>query len=394
VTGGRKFWYLDAIDTRGGLAIATQRDRDLTRSRLVEAGPSVFVAPPAFVPEYIESRGTAFGLSRGHAQLGVFIGDEEVPFDSLAAVAEFVRRAYLRGAGGDGAGENGGPRPPTPPPEGGEPSDGLIPMHPSGEHDLAVSLIGAGTVNKALSAKLEVGYADKGTAIFIERSDKIESAENHRRLARGALRTLHELVRRRPSGQANKLNWFISFEKLLGFMMRMGLWPLLSAEVQGGDLFTWLFGDKHARQTPYDDNIREDFNMYSHWARFWGGAHWAWQMSTDAFDELAYFPVPPGALPLARPDANNLQALLTVYVATPQTVLAYEIAEMVIFAAACLNVRGEFTPRDWVNKHELQRSFASQLVNAAGIWLSANVPKLVYASKVESLIEDASQVPA
>ena len=97
-------WYVDAIDVRGGMAVGTQRNRDLMQDSWNESGPSVFISPPAFALNSCRPERQALPLLRNFAQTGLFNDGQEVPFDSLAALAEFVRRSYLRGTGGDGAG--------------------------------------------------------------------------------------------------------------------------------------------------------------------------------------------------------------------------------------------------------------------------------------------------
>jgi hypothetical protein len=106
------WWFIDAIDPRGGLAVATWRESDLLDEKgALPEGPSIFVGPPTFVPELVASRATGFALARVSGQIGLFDDKGEIPFKGPAEVVEFVRRTYLRGAGGDGAGESGG----TPP---------------------------------------------------------------------------------------------------------------------------------------------------------------------------------------------------------------------------------------------------------------------------------------
>lgn len=111
-------WQIDALDPRGGIAFASWREFSLTDevSELREA-PCVMICAPYFRPEPVASRALARSAPRGCFQIGVFAGESEVSFTTLEAVAEFVRRIYVRSAGSDGI--EGGSTPVPPRPEGG-----------------------------------------------------------------------------------------------------------------------------------------------------------------------------------------------------------------------------------------------------------------------------------
>jgi hypothetical protein len=402
-------WFIDAIDARGGLAIVTQRQSDLKLNASADAGASVFISPPSFTPEFVGSRSIGFALARNRGQLGLFHLDDEVPFDSLAAVAEFVRRSYLRGAGGDGTGENGGSSPP-PSPEGGEPPDepteGLRGIEGGGESavetDPVVALLAVARINSEHSKQLPIGKSHPGESLPKPVGTARTADSRRRRLARGALRVLHELIRRRPNRQPDKLYWLATLEKLVFVLTRMALWPVIIEEFHHGTaLVSWVYG-KNYRPSGPDHWLYEFLEEYPRRGRgpwYWVDMYWATWSMTDTFDDLAVLPVPPRTVPFAPKDGQNLQALLSAASATPEQTLQakngaleQECAELALFAAACLNLGGEHSPHFWDTDSCVQ--FADRIAIRAQTWLGTNIPKFVYATDVENLIVQASAIPA
>jgi hypothetical protein len=401
-------WFNDAIDARGGLAIATQRLSDLKLDTLDDCGASVFISPPSFLPEYVGSRSVGFALARNRAQPGLFHQDDEVPFDSLAAVAEFVRRSYLRGAGGDGTGENGGSAPP-PSPEGGEPRDspdGLRGIESGGESatgtDPAAALLAVATMNSTHSRSLKIGMSSLGETLSKPIGAASTTDTRRRRLARGALRVLRELIRRRPNGQPDKLHWVSTLEKLLLVLTRMALWPVMVEEFHNHDAAAWLFGRNYQPVDQFDYYLYRFFSEYPERHPFyWLDSRWPVWTMTDMFDDLATFPVPPRTVPFAVKDGQNLQALLSAAAATPEQLLhtkdnalEQECAELAVFAAACLNLGGEYSPGLRYSHDDSYVEFVDRLANRSQTWLGGNVPRFVYAPEVEMLIAQASAIPA
>jgi hypothetical protein len=402
-------WFIDAIDARGGLAIATQRQTDLKLDASADAGASVFISPPAFSPEFVGSRSIGFALARNRGQLGLFHMDDEVPFDNLAAVAEFVRRSYLRGAGGDGTGENGGSSPP-PSPEGGEPPDepteGLRGIEGGDESavgtDPVAALLRLARINSGHSKQLPIGKSHPGETLSKPVGTATEADLRRRRLARGALRVVRELIRRRPNRQPDKLHWVTTLEKLAFVVTRMALWPVMLEEFHHEDAVSWVYGRS------YRPGEAPDYTLYNLFQRtpegrpwYWLDWYWAGWAMTDTFDDLAVFPVPPTTVPFAAKDGQNLQALLSAAAATPEQmlhtnngVLEYECAELALFAAACLNLGGERSLGLWRPHTDSWVQFVDHLAVRAQTWLGDNIPRFVYATEVEELIAQASGVPA
>jgi hypothetical protein len=89
-----KSWYIDSIEPRGGLAFTTRRDAEKS-DRPLEEGATVFMTAPAFEAELVGSRAIALAAERAGFQVGVILRGEELPFPTLEAVRDFVRRVYV-----------------------------------------------------------------------------------------------------------------------------------------------------------------------------------------------------------------------------------------------------------------------------------------------------------
>ena len=111
-------WYIDTLDARSGYAFASYRVADLNEATaLSDNCETVFIEAPYFVPERVGSRTLSLGAERAGFQAGLYLenGEEEVPFPTLEALTDFVRRAYGSGGASDGG---GGVTPPLTPQSG------------------------------------------------------------------------------------------------------------------------------------------------------------------------------------------------------------------------------------------------------------------------------------
>jgi hypothetical protein len=126
-------WYIDALDARAGIGLATYRDADLHTYTIDLGKPAVFIGPPFFQGESVASRAIGFAATRGSFQLGLFLDDEEIAFATLQGVCEFIRRVYISSGGGDtDSGISPAPVVPNPEPGGGE-----FPSPLQGEYSIA-----------------------------------------------------------------------------------------------------------------------------------------------------------------------------------------------------------------------------------------------------------------
>lgn len=239
-------WRIDALDARGGLAFLSYREPDLSNSKTDLDLPGVFVGAPEFQPQSISSRAAALAAGRRAFQLGLFIGGEEVGFDGIESVIEFVRRGYLRGGGGDSAGPGpGGP----PPPPGLGPDLPPFPEIPTGEEGptgegASISqsflndvekfgLLSLGLKLPSVAAPVDYWTGDGGPA------GRTESALSGRRatwsfdgphiLARASLLLISEMLRRLPidSSEGDFTDWLGKANSLGIAIGRLRLSPLL-----------------------------------------------------------------------------------------------------------------------------------------------------------------------
>lgn len=388
-------WYIDALDVRAGRAVATLREETLLQPDAVfDTGPSIFVGPPLFVPEFLRSRATGFGLARGRAQIGLFLTEKaEVPFPTINAVAEFVRRTYLRGSSGDGPGESGGAPPRAP--EGGTDPTGLEPIHAADESDPVKSMIAFATSCDQHSRFCSLGEAKPPGSLAHQPPPHASD-----RLLRGARRISLELLGRVRSGDA--IEWSISAQRLIAVLCRLGitrhfrplppLWDIAPEDVSGRPppveyLFSVLTG--------------EHLDPFYRRGSISSGLCAAGVPAADPFEDLAFLPVPTYGS-LNAPD--NVQALLSAFVATPAATLdpmptpdprrSEASAELVLFAACYITLGTDRSLGIYANNDPAWAVMADRLVTRALGWLADNVPKLVFEARVEGLIVGASSVPA
>lgn len=382
-------WHIDALDARGGLAVASQRSATLTKSAEFETGPSVFIAPPSFVPEFVGSRAIGFGLARGDAQIGLFVDGEEVAFPSAGAVAEFVRRTFLGGTSGDGPGETGGSSPPGP--EGRPPPIEPGPLDSFKGSD-PVPAIAA--FAKAMGG--EVSQCGKGNARAVSRLtvSPLPYRASHR-LVRGAALVHAELMARVNAG--DDVVWAASAHRLLSVLCRLGLcaaprppfvrFPSLPSHTSHAPDVRYLF-----------ELLNPDHPRPSRaWLRLCGCCCVA-RGSTDPFDDLAFLPTPLGA---TMSGFSSLQSLLAAFVAAPDYTLndvlplpEQDVIELVLLASTYIVLGGDqhlttlsADPLAWSVE-------ADQVLQRALVWLGDNLPKQAFATGVEAIIMAAAKVAA
>jgi hypothetical protein len=390
-------WRLDTIDPRAGRAFASRRDQNVNvLSGIGEDVLCAFISPPSFNPEFVGNRSVALGLARGSGQIGLFREKGEISFDTLGAIAEFVRRVYLRGAAGDGPAEGGGSFPKgrdddAPPPP-------FSPVEADPDHsgnDFVKDVIGLADGNYERSNKLPENVSTKACAL----ETKV-GATSARRLARGAARSLAEALRRAPTSETapEYEQWLAIVGRILGIVRHMQLWPLVHFEIAEPHLRDWFLNQgslgKMIWHTIVDN--RPDYWIYWHW--MWPG----FPLTSDPFADLAQVPLPSSIGNFDVSGSRTLQTLLSALIATPSDVLASKLpqqdretrSELILFAAACLNsgidmpailVNGPFPPTRYP-------IFYKPLLSKTLHWLSHNLPKVVFDQDVERLICSASEL--
>jgi hypothetical protein len=89
-------WYIDALDARAGIGLATYREADLNTNTVDLGRPGVFISPPFFQGESVASRAIGFAATRGSFQLGLFVEGGEIAFATLQACMRIhPSRLYL-----------------------------------------------------------------------------------------------------------------------------------------------------------------------------------------------------------------------------------------------------------------------------------------------------------
>jgi hypothetical protein len=386
-------WYIDAIDARGGMAVTSERPNNLDTIGKCAEYPVAFISGPQFEPEFIASRGIGLSLARqGHAQLGLFVDQSELKFESLFAVAEFVRRAYLGGASGDGGDESGVPQLPMPEGDGGEREDRIRNLEMgelSADFDSAldpVSLMhdGAREAYK-VSTSLKIGQSQEIHFTFTNPATAPKAADPRiERLVRGVVRIAHELMRRNPpAGEAVSLDGLEATDRLLEFMRVTNLWPRYFTPI------STFSGFEHT-QTLINFLNRYPKVLEEHWHRS------RWLASSDPVTDLARLPVPTDcAVP---PGANqSLLQLLSAVTAKPHELITNENAfhvgrsELVLLAAAWLNLGSDTASAYWPEK--ASKAFLVRLCSRAEQWLAGNFPRLMFPPDVEGLIAGSARLP-
>jgi hypothetical protein len=435
-------WFIDALDARGGLAFTSRRPADLLTDDPVLDAPCVFVGPPIFRPEMVSNRSIGFAATRGSFQLGLFLREAEVAFPSLEDVVEFVRRAYLRGGGGDAAGGAGSGVPPRPEgePKGGEP---LEPERILGTEGGEGKTILDTLLKDADVLEREAGLLKyKKDVPFETRRFKPSfstpghaPADGKNILTVGALELILELIRRFPVKGSDEqiMFWWDSAERLGRAVAAIGLWPTLLESparsilgVAGKNLREdlpetlaqdleplWYWGDDswtifallgqcgnigwgcHPRHM-------EEF-LYALRRNGWvsTGAH---ERRTDPVDDLASWPLSRdmaslvGGPPSASASLHDLLCAVigspSVLISNPQsksgTGLRKRAGAIVVFAAMhiCEAATPVLKPTPFPSL--LSQAALARAVNTALAWLAEQFPSRVFPEPVENLIRDTS----
>jgi len=228
-------WKIDTMDARGGLAFASLRESDDLSGNLLPTASQgcVFIGAPDFLPEPVSDRALGLAAGRGAFQRGLFNENrEEVSFRSPTEISEFVRRAFLRGSGGDDSDGDGGEPPPETPVD--APDFPEIPRPGDSQNERSLRTLIGGSLDKFayLIGTTKPGQStptpwvsEKGKAPDI--SDRFSDGADI--LAAGALRMVHEMLRRFPTA-----NQTAALERWQRVCMRFGhtldrleLWPIL-----------------------------------------------------------------------------------------------------------------------------------------------------------------------
>lgn len=389
--GAERTWRLEAHDLRGGLSFATYRDAEGFDKGPADA-PAYFIAAPSFAPEPVAGATVALAATRGGFAHGLFLRGEggglvEASFMSLSAVAEFVRRAYVASAGGDGPEGNEPPSPPLPEPPKEPPKESQGVREDSREephpHD-DVHLDRTALLRRLDEQKEQIIKARPGESIKVDVRGLGRIASSTI-LAMGCLHVLRELLRRRPPDDDPQVTpWLEQLQRLGLCAELLGLWPVLN------DRPIW----------PQWSDLLRALRSYEWWDP--GPAFFLTRGCFDGFDLIGSLPLPQVAMPLLpdmdRPTAT-LRHLLVCFVASPHALLDLDtearerVLDLICFAAACVVAPARLRRTQWNGWPHRPRTMSpveaaqmAQLVADAMAWLEEHLPARVYERQLEERI--------
>lgn len=415
-------WRIDSLDARAGLAFASWREADLSGGAPRLDRDAVFLSPPAFSPEVLGNRAIGFGAARGHAQLGVFVDGEELAFETLEALTEFVRRLYVGSGGGDAGG--GGGRPGPPEPEGGGPPEGLTRRFREGEGAgaaLGVLKVAAAAADLSKGLKYVGGEPVQAAALDTARTVVGTPAGDGLAIANGAAELVTEFLSRYPvGGQAEEVDrWLASAHRLGAAVTGLGLWPAilegpfapaldeLCIRIVGtlGLTSDWdvpryllpaLFGLLHA-EWPWPRRFPKDRLAYfADYERIVLAGARSRAASRDPLDDLEVWPLPDDIAKLVGSAQRAVTAfhLVSTISAAPEKLsegqhIHMRAAEILLFCVAHVLVEAD-PPlgSSWLRSPH--RSSAAEMANRSLEWMSTQWPTFVFPRQVEALIGQAS----
>lgn len=440
-------WKIDTLDARGGLAFASWYDEPSLDSDGDSRNYCIFVGAPSFEPEPITNRAIALAASRGAFQTGLFADGNEVLFPTPSAVAEFVRRVYLRSGGGDGAEGGGGERPPPRPL--GSPE---LPRSPevAGEEfegpSLRPKIMEAVKNFQKIASQLKADSVEQFKWVFdidLERERKSISrgSDGPAMLASASVQLIYEMAQRFPfKGEPLALaRWQRDARRLGALLCHLDLWPLLlsapyrqSLELLTKHLAESIHGfDSIIAKYPedfrtnivlmllfLDGPLADDYDGIRWYLRScfdscFPGPFWPISGATkdigEPIEAIARIPLPEGFGKFIDPnlkDNASLYHALTAFVGAPATILTLDrpaaLIDLVLFASACIvgpdGGRTLSSTDGWQQWHP---SLADSLSRRAAIqatadnawkWLAEHLPTLVFYQNLETAIQSAASL--
>lgn len=417
-------WRIDSLDARGGLAFASWRHADLITESLDLSRAAVFLSPPTFEPEAVQNRTIAMTATRGQAQLGVFLDDEELAFPTLETLSEFVRRVYTSGGAGDlpGGGAPGGrPTPPLMPEDERE-----IPRAPGREGDREDgSYAFLAAANQAALHSSQLPFDAGAPVRWIAFDGKQEARQagpmgpTRSSLALGAAELVLEMLRRFPGpGHTGFALWADAAHRLGHAVSRLSLWPGVIDGPFGTvfDSAMRVVAGSLARPHPFPNDRHLTSALFGAWGGSgWRAQHWldeleyyvkrdSLQISSDGggerggdpIDDLASWPLPREVADLIGRTADRSAVSLMSAVCGAPAILAGRVeasaqaASILMFCAAHVVGQGAAPPqRGWLLP-EAYDAGLDLLGEAAREWLFAQWPATLYPTRVEDLIGAAA----
>jgi hypothetical protein len=423
---GGAAWRIDAIDPRAGFTFASFRSEGVEAAEVNR--PSAFVVGPDFRPTRLPDRIIGLAAARRSFQRGFFLGDREVDFATLEDIAEFTRRCYLRGGGGDGVDRGGGGPPPEPE---GPPPD--LPLAPEGHEGTAAHEHGAVSFveefgldtkrfwelarNSSHGSGHLFRWSSNGEATKALSFEPSLQHDGAALLMRGAAILARELLRRLPVRRNvdHFVRWHLPAQRLGSAMARLGLWPELAAE--GGMLYRLIAPLVNQLQSGVAKDVSEFVDGFpppwraTMWAGFLFGVldvtylprfhpydfYRSNELSAnnDPMDILESIPVPLHIVKAAHisaphdPTKVTLQDVLSSVLGSPPLETERDVAELVMFAASCI-VGGSEPPV--LNSAPLRSRAIARVAGRAKEWLAAQLPRRAFGLAVEEAVRESTNL--
>lgn len=400
MTGDPNPWYIDAFDPIAGFCFASNRSADLNGDPDLDL-PGLYLAPPLFQPEAVASRGIAFAAARGSFQLGLFLDEAEVAFQTLDSLIEFVRRCYLSGGRTDGSGgRDPWPVPRRPDVDMGERR--FPDFRDFGESSAQASVMDAVThfgsmVREAGNGPVAVSYQNVPPRSSHPRAERFNDDVV---MSYVAAQLIVELLDRIPStrtgapwtawvdaasrlGQAIR-RLHLGYAMIAQFSVQLEIALLLAETTYLGGTPPPVHGAAQTHRELLFRFFGLVFDDHRQLQPLWPHLYGEGPAFTDPIDDLSCWPLPPE---LARPNVVSVLDHLSAVTASPDQFgkpLSLATA-MALFAAAHILRRPSaawpFEPSDEVTRLVRQVHFGR-----SALWLFTQFPRFAYPPRLEDLI--------
>lgn len=390
-------WYIDAIDPRAGIAFASQRDPDLESDEPQLDRPSAQLSPPGFEPEALGSRALAFATP-GHFQLGLFVDEKEMGFETLDQLSEFVRRAYLASGGGDGA--NGiGPSPSPPPPDEGPPGFDPPPWFEGGSEGCT------GTIARLLDkfARASDDLQDNiggATSLALARSISVRPDRSDMdALAHAGALLIDGLLDVLPVAEGEAAPWLDAVARVKAALAMLDLVPLIRGLHWGRftgrlamklDAARWM--DEWRGWAPDSwlmDQLFDGGPELLFAARYGRLVpDWRWP---DPLDDLESWPLPRR---LRSADIASLRDLLCAASGAPLGLIGrnpLENAALLLFAGVHVATQAGSRPGLW-EAMPFAEVVRNRAIAIGAEWIAEQLPAYAFARRVEQAIGEAAAI--
>lgn len=386
-------WRIDSLDARAGRAFASFRFADLEDDVMPVDGDAVFISAPDFAVESLATRAPGLAAARTTGQLGLFVDEREVAFDSLDALTEFVRRTYLAGSGGSEPDDG------VPTPEGAlSPEGGEDHREFEGERDQVIEhLVLKG--QQVLDDISELKFAEDNRAPSAEFSGLapgalIDNANAGKSLAEGAVVIAHALFDV-PLFGATEMQTDVWKRAILSLAAAMrGLGVLQDARTVRSwgslEVKAMLYGPADGNDPPRSDHLTHLLGLGRS-----GDDHFS-PRSRDPLDDLEEWPLSSSVAKLSGlkgPDATVL-GLMGVISASPQVLANSD--QVAVRDAAAIFLFGAAYIVSWTGEHR-RGAFRSDpdyrraLLVGAIDWIAGQWPRRLFPADLEDKIRAAGQ---